>query len=91
MTIPRISIRGLLGFVAAIGVPLGVLLAKEAWTDFLLNALWVLLGTAILAAIYRQGASRAFWVGFNVFAWGYLMLFWDWGLTFDIISGPRKH
>jgi hypothetical protein len=34
----------------------------------------VVLGAAILGVIYGRGPRRAFWLGFAIFGWGYLIL-----------------
>jgi hypothetical protein len=43
----------------------------------LLLATQAILAFAILAVVYRSGESRAFWLGFALFGWGYMALTWQ--------------
>ena len=68
MKMPSFSIRTLLGVIAVVGVAFAVFLASGAWTGFFVCVFAAMLGTAVLAALYRSGEKRAFWIGFTVFA-----------------------
>lgn len=77
---PRFSVASLMVLVCGAAIAfVSLLFASELWagTVFLLT-----LGTltvAILAIVYRRGARRAFWFGFALLGWGYLVLAWgDW-------------
>lgn len=51
--------------------------ASETWSSTLFTAVIAFLTWAILVALYRVGATRAFWVGCAVFGWTYLLvIFW---------------
>ena len=68
----RVSISGSMWIVVAIAV--GVAALRDA-SRFSFGAIHLLtqltLGLAILLAIYRRGAARAWWLGFALFGWGY--------------------
>jgi hypothetical protein len=71
----RFSIAGLMGIVLVAAVGLAALVSPSpAWAGAIFLVTCVVLGLAIVGAIYRRGASRAFWVGVCVFGWGYLAL-----------------
>jgi hypothetical protein len=72
MTLPRLSLRGLLGLVTIFAVATGMLLASHAWSGAFVTGLAVLLGTMILVAVYRRGETRAFAIGFDLFGITYL-------------------
>ncbi len=71
----RFSIAGLMGIVliAALG-----LTALRDVSPIWLGAMYLLsrgvLALAILPAVFRRGAARAWWLGFCLFGWGYLYL-----------------
>jgi hypothetical protein len=48
--------------------------ATALWCSAAGLAVTAALFTAVLAAIYRSSPDRAFWAGFAVFGWGYLIL-----------------
>ncbi|WP_435008827.1 hypothetical protein P12x_000076 [Tundrisphaera lichenicola] len=71
----RMSIAGLLGLVALMGVAIAALthpspLAGNAYYTITLAALII----AVLAAVYHRGGKRAFWVGFSTCGWAYFLL-----------------
>ncbi len=70
----RVSILGLMGIVLAIGVCIVSLrLANEAWAGLVVMGTFSALCVSILRVVYRREAKRAFWLGFAVLAWGYLI------------------
>lgn len=44
------------------------------WARLMFTMTLGLLLAAILAGVYRTGVNRAFWIGFAVFGWAYVML-----------------
>jgi hypothetical protein len=48
--------------------------ANELWSGIMLLAVLVIVGMAILGAILLRGRDRAWWLGFALFAGGYLAL-----------------
>jgi hypothetical protein len=88
----RISLAGSLGIVAVIAMGLaGMRSASSLWTTAAATVTLALLLTAVVAARLLDGLDRAFWAGFAVFGWSYLLLVnWDWiGGQFghDLTSG----
>jgi hypothetical protein len=77
---PRISLATLIGIVAVLALGLaGMLSASRLWLMLASTAMLAILLTAILAAWLFSGIDRAFWVGFALFGWIYLiMVNWDW-------------
>jgi hypothetical protein len=72
---PQFSLWWLLGLTALVAVGCTALMnASAAWAMSLHSALLALLLVAVLRAIYRHGAVRAFWIGFALFGWVYLIL-----------------
>ena len=71
----RVSISGMMWVVAASAV--GIAALRDA-SGFSLGLVFLLtrafLGLAIVWAIYRRGADRAWWLGFALFGWGYELL-----------------
>jgi hypothetical protein len=55
-------------FVAAIVNPGGI------WSAFCQLFVFGILAYAVLSVIYRTGASRAFWIGFALFGWGFYLV-----------------
>jgi hypothetical protein len=71
----RVSVGGLLAVILFAAIGLAALRAStDLWAGLVNASALMLLGSAILAAILRRGASRAFWLGFAVFGCGYLAL-----------------
>jgi hypothetical protein len=75
MSRPRFSIASLLAWVALLGLGIAALrsgspLWANAWFSLAIGALTV----AILAAVYRRGSRRAYWVGFASCGWVYMLL-----------------
>ena len=77
---PRISLATLIGIVAVLALALaGMLSASRLWLMLASTVMLALLLTAILAAWLFSGTDRAFWVGFALFGWTYLILVnWGW-------------
>lgn len=82
MARPRLSIAGLLGSVVIAAVGFAALHnASPLWAGFVVLAAVALLALAVLGAVYRRGAKRAFWLGFDLFGAGYLFV------AFDLLLG----
>jgi hypothetical protein len=55
--------------------------ASGAWVSAMLGFALILLTAAVLLAVFRRGSSRAFWIGFAVCGWTYvLVLMYGWNL-----------
>ncbi len=68
----RVSIAGLLAGIALLGVSLAALVSPSPlWGNAFYSLTVATLIIAILAAIYRRDARRAFWVGFATLGWAY--------------------
>lgn len=64
-----------MGVILAVGLCTAALReATELWAGAALLVVLVFLAAAILQAIHKRSASRAFWLGFALFGWGYLLL-----------------
>ncbi len=71
----QFSLRALLGSAVFVAVACPSLLyASETIASLVFTATAVLLLAAVVAALFRRGPARAFWVGFAIFGWGYLWL-----------------
>jgi hypothetical protein len=71
----RFSIASLLGVVLFIAVGLAALRAStDAWDSCILGLDLAVLLTAILLAIHRRDRNRAYWLGFSLFGWVYLLV-----------------
>jgi hypothetical protein len=71
----RFSIRHLLVWTAAIAVGCVALRsASPGWVAAMLGLTLLVLATATLLAVFREGADRAHWMGFAAFGWLYLLL-----------------
>jgi hypothetical protein len=69
----RFNIVSILGAVVFVGVGFAALRqADDVWNSSLFSLMIGLLLAAVLLAIYRTEARRAFWIGFALFGWGYL-------------------
>ena len=69
----RFSLTRLLVSVSLLAVACAALLTpSEFWAAVACGLAMLLLATATLAALVRQGPARAFWIGCAVFGWGYL-------------------
>ena len=74
MRLPRFTIRSLLGVVLFVAIAVASLrAADEVWDVCLLGLTLLCLLTAILLAVHRTDRRRAFWLGFALFGWSYLL------------------
>ena len=72
---PRFSIRQLLAATALVAFGCFALLnASPIVAAAMMGAVAVLLVAAVVLSIYRTGDKRAFWIGFAIFGWSYLLL-----------------
>ena len=70
-----VSLARLAAAVTLVGLATTALLtASETWVAVLATITIVLLMSVPLAVVYRTDGSRAFWLGFAVFGWLYLVL-----------------
>jgi hypothetical protein len=87
----RISIAGLMLVVGvtALGV-LGLKEGTELWASASFTVTVVILLGAILSAVHGRGSRRAFWTGFVLFGWVYLLwIFRPWSYPKDQLDVPR--
>ncbi len=71
----RFSLSFLLLFVLVVALGCAALsYANEYWASAVLTVTLAALVLSVLAAVYRRGASRAFWAGFAIFGGCYLFL-----------------
>ena len=71
----RVSIAMLLVYVALIAVGLAALrVSSRLWANVGFSLAVTLLVAAVAGLIYRRGPRRAFWVGFALFGWPYLLM-----------------
>jgi hypothetical protein len=72
---PRFTIRQLLAATALVAFGCLALLKSSSFlAAAMLGAVALALIAAVLLAIYRVGDRRAFWLGFAIFGWSYLLL-----------------
>lgn len=72
---PQFSLLTLAGIVACFAIgSCALVYASTAWSSTLTTAAVLFLIVATLAAVYRQGRTRAFWLGCAVGGWLYLLL-----------------
>ena len=70
----RFTLRQLLGIVALIALAVPALMhASLWWAAAWLSGYLLALGIALLGIVYRDGARRAFWIGFALFGWEYVL------------------
>jgi hypothetical protein len=88
----RFSIRQLLigtGFIAVGCVALRS--ASANWVAAMLGLTIVMLAAAVLCAVFRGRAERAFWIGFAVFGWLYVVvLMYGWSIAPNQSQGVRN-
>lgn len=79
MRVPRFSIAGLMGFVFIVSIGLVSLRwPTPVWAGAIFLMTWGVLSLAVVGAVCRGGPARAWWLGFALFGWGYLLLvFWN--------------
>jgi hypothetical protein len=79
---------GLVGFVAICAIGFGCLLyASSPLASTIYSITPAVLTAGWLGIIYRRGARRAFWVGFSLFGWSYLIL--AYGPWFESAVSPH--
>ncbi len=78
----RVSIRQLLVGTALVAVACVALRgASPTWVATLLGLTLLALAAAVPLAIFRQGSDRAWWFGFALFGWLYMLLLaYSWSL-----------
>jgi hypothetical protein len=70
----RFTIANLLGVVLFVAVAVAALrAASEAWDGAVLGLTLLALLVAVLLAVHRADRRRAFWLGFALFGWAYLV------------------
>jgi hypothetical protein len=86
-SVPRFSIRQLLTATALVALGcLALLKSSTLLASGMLGGVALSLVAAIVLAIYRSADSRAFWVGFAIFGWSYLLF--CYGPIFTNNNGP---
>jgi hypothetical protein len=86
MGMRRISIAGLLGFVAVFAISLAALVnATYAWRGAVFTLTMMMLFASVLGVIFR-GWRTGGWLGFALFGWGYLLL----GTTLPLSFLPHQ-
>jgi hypothetical protein len=82
-----LTIAGLMVMILLIGIALGALRRPSYLAAaFLFSAALVILTTSILGVLYTRGSARAFWSGFAIGGWMYLLL--HYGPFCDTAIGP---
>jgi hypothetical protein len=72
---PRFTIASLLGIVLFLAVGLaGLRAATDAWDSGVLGVTLTILLVSVLLFIHRTGIKRAYWLGFSLFGWVYLVM-----------------
>jgi hypothetical protein len=72
---PRYNIAGMLVAISFVAVGFAALReATDQWDSGLFSLTLGVLLNAVLLAVHRIEARRAFWIGFVLFGWGYLSL-----------------
>ena len=87
------GLRQLFFWTAAIALGLVALRsASTTWVAAMLGLILLTMTAAILFAMFRQGAERAYWIGFTTFGWMYLLLlFAGWSQqTTDAADTPLR-
>jgi hypothetical protein len=75
MRLPRITIAGLMAFIALVGISFSTLLVEtESWARMMLTLALVSSGVALLGRLLTRGTAKAGWTGYLVFGAGYLTL-----------------
>jgi hypothetical protein len=69
----RFSIRTLLGAMGLVGVGLAAFRFPWIWLRPFIALCFVIHLAAALAAIYRRGVQRVFWIGFLIVGWPHVM------------------
>lgn len=70
----RFSIASLLGVVLFVAVAIAALrTSSDAWDSGVIGLALLILLTSVLLAVHRSGRRRAYWLGFALFGWTYLI------------------
>ncbi len=73
----RFSIGGLMVIVLAAAIGLAALKnVSRTWAGAMLLLTCGILALGVVGAICRRGAERVWWLGFSIFGWGYMALWW---------------
>ncbi len=71
----RFTIGWLMILVLVLAIGLAALRNPSVmWVGTIFLATRVILALAVIGVVLRKHAERAWWLGFSVFGWGYLML-----------------
>jgi hypothetical protein len=82
------SLKQLFVWTAVVGLGCVALRnASDVWAAAMLGLVVLVLASAILLAIFRSEARRAFWIGFATFGWLYVLLL-AFGWSLDPNNGP---
>jgi hypothetical protein len=74
MNRPKTTIAGLLGVVTLVAVALAALrAADDVWDGGTFGLTLLILLVSVLLAVHRRGQRRAYWLGFTLFGWVYLV------------------
>jgi hypothetical protein len=86
---PHVSIGQLLALMIPIAVGLCAVTNPSAfWEGTVFVVTLILLFTAIVGAIYRKSGARAFWLGFSLFGWGFLLVCSE--ISFEFRAGNQR-
>ena len=68
-----------MAIVAVIAISLTALRhANPIWLAVIHSSVLLVLFVSLLGALFSADSQRAFWTGFAIFGWGYLMLIYGW-------------
>jgi hypothetical protein len=82
----RFTLVGLFSAVAIVATACAALAnPSRGWTCAVVSGTLTLLSYAVLAAVFRRGAGRAFWIGFSIIGWGYVYLVAHGGLSYSML------
>ena len=83
----RFSIGRLMGAVVAAAITVAAMRRpSETWFGIFYLLTYGVLGLAVVGLVCRGPAERAWWLGFNLFGWGYWKLaFWDWSYAQPVL------
>ena len=71
----RFNIATVLGVISLLGVGIaGLRESDDLWDSGVFTLTIGVLFVSILLTVHRSNASRAYWIGFALFGWGYLSL-----------------